>query len=78
VKWRQGRRRKDADQVFHGECQNLAGKSVDQAIGELLVDAVNPLALEVTLAVQQELEARWEERIVFAELRLTAPGMRPS
>jgi DNA invertase Pin-like site-specific DNA recombinase len=53
--------RKDADQVFHGECQSLAGNSVDQAIGELLVEAVNPLALEVTLAVQQELEARWEE-----------------
>ncbi len=53
--------RKDADQVLHGECQSIAGNSIDQAIGDLLVKAVNPLALEVTLAVQQELEARWEE-----------------
>lgn len=53
--------RKDADQVFHGECQSIPGNSIDQAIGDLLVEAVNPLALEVTLAVQQELEARWEE-----------------
>ena len=53
--------RKDADQVFHGECQSIAGHSIDQAIGDLLVEAVNPLALEVTLAVQQELQARWEE-----------------
>ena len=53
--------RKDADQVFHGECQNIAGNGIDQAIGDLLVEAVNPLALEVSLAVQQELEIRWEE-----------------
>jgi len=53
--------RKDADQVFHGECQSITGNCIDQAIGDLLVEAVNPLALEVTLAVQQELQARWEE-----------------
>jgi DNA invertase Pin-like site-specific DNA recombinase len=53
--------RKDADQVFQGECQSITGHSIDQAIGDLLVEALNPLALEVTLAVQQELQARWEE-----------------
>jgi DNA invertase Pin-like site-specific DNA recombinase len=53
--------RKDADFVLHGECQIIGGRAIDQAIGDLLVEAVNPLALEVTLAVQQELEARWEE-----------------
>lgn len=53
--------RKDADLVLHGHCQSIAGNRIDQAIGDLLVEAVNPLALEVTLAVQQELEARWEE-----------------
>ena len=34
---------------------------VDQAIGELLVEAVNPVALEVTLAVQRELQSRLDE-----------------
>lgn len=42
-------------------CQNIVGAGLDDAIGELLVEAVTPLALEVALAVQQELEARSEE-----------------
>lgn len=42
-------------------CQHIVGANLDAAIGELLVAAVTPLALEVTLAVQQELEARAEE-----------------
>ena len=42
-------------------CQNIVGAGLDDAIGELLVEAVTPLALEVALAVQQELEARGEE-----------------
>jgi hypothetical protein len=53
--------RKDADQIVHGVRQIIGGRGIDQAIGDLLVAAVNPLALEVTLDVQQELEARWEE-----------------
>lgn len=53
--------RKEADQVLHGECQRIAGSNIDQAIGDLLVEAVNPLVLDVTLAVQCELETRWEE-----------------
>ena len=42
-------------------CQNIVGAGLDDAIGELLVEALTPLALEVALAVQQELEARGEE-----------------
>jgi len=53
--------RKDSDVILHGECQNIAGSRIDEAVGELLMETVNPLALEVTLAVQQELEVRWEE-----------------
>ena len=49
--------------IEHGEavCQRVPGAGVDQAIGALLVDAVNPVALEVTLAVQRELQSRFEE-----------------
>ncbi|MBI4307907.1 MAG: recombinase family protein [Chloroflexi bacterium] len=49
--------------IQHGQpiCQNIPGRTVDEAIGKLLVDAVTPLALEVSLAVQQELDARVEE-----------------
>jgi len=42
-------------------CQSINGEQVDDAIGRLLVETVTPLALEVTLAVQQEIEQRQAE-----------------
>ena len=42
-------------------CQRVPGAGIDHAIGELLVQAVNPVALEVTLAVQRELQSRLAE-----------------
>jgi DNA invertase Pin-like site-specific DNA recombinase len=42
-------------------CQRIPGAGIDQVIGALLVEAVNPVALEVTLAVQRELQSRFEE-----------------
>lgn len=39
-------------------CQEMPGMGVDEAIGTLLVELMTPLALEVTLAVQEELTAR--------------------
>lgn len=39
-------------------CQQLVGAEIDRAVGELLVQTVTPLALEVALAVQEELETR--------------------
>ena len=42
-------------------CQRIVGGALDHAIGELLVESVSPLALEVALAVQDELEARAQE-----------------
>jgi DNA invertase Pin-like site-specific DNA recombinase len=42
-------------------CQQVLGTNLDRAIGELLVAAVTPLALEVALGVQQELAARVQE-----------------
>jgi len=49
--------------IEHGEavCQRVPGAGIDQAIGLMLVDAVNPVALEVTLAVQRELQSRFDE-----------------
>lgn len=51
------------DGIQHGQpiCQSIPGHSIDAAIGRLLLEKVTPLALEVTLAVQQELQARREE-----------------
>lgn len=42
-------------------CQRIVGGALDRAIGDLLVETVNPLALEVALAVQGELETRAQE-----------------
>jgi DNA invertase Pin-like site-specific DNA recombinase len=42
-------------------CQIIPGGEVDAAMGHLLVDAMTPMTVELTLAVQAELEARVEE-----------------
>jgi hypothetical protein len=42
-------------------CQRLLGEQVDQAVSQLLLDTITPLALEVTLTVQQEIQARLDE-----------------
>jgi DNA invertase Pin-like site-specific DNA recombinase len=42
-------------------CQYILGAKIDESIGSLLLDTLTPMALEVALAVQQELQARHEE-----------------
>jgi hypothetical protein len=42
-------------------CQQIPGRGIDEAIGQLLVEAVSPVALEVALSVQQELQSRLED-----------------
>lgn len=42
-------------------CQTISGISIDQAIGALVIEAVSPLALDVALAIEQELQARLDE-----------------
>jgi DNA invertase Pin-like site-specific DNA recombinase len=42
-------------------CQSIVGTKIDEAIGNLLVEAVTPMALEMTLAVQEELQSRLDE-----------------
>ncbi len=42
-------------------CQSIAGTAIDAAISDLLVEAVTPMALELALAVQQEISTRLEQ-----------------
>lgn len=42
-------------------CQRIPGVTVDRAIGELLVETMTPMALDVALAVQEELSKRLDE-----------------
>jgi DNA invertase Pin-like site-specific DNA recombinase len=50
--------------MFRGEiglCQTVHGGALDAAIGDILIEAMTPLAVEVALSVQQELANRQEE-----------------
>jgi len=42
-------------------CQRIPGGSIDEAVGRLLVQSVTPLALEVALNVQSEIQSRLAE-----------------
>jgi hypothetical protein len=44
-----------------GLCQTVHGGALDAAIGDLIIEAMTPLAIEVALTVQQELVNRHEE-----------------
>jgi hypothetical protein len=42
-------------------CQRVAGAVTDEAVAKLVVEMVTPMAVEVTVAVQKELDTRFEE-----------------
>ena len=42
-------------------CQSISGLGIDEAVGGLLLEILTPHALEVALAVQQELQQRLDE-----------------
>ena len=42
-------------------CQTILGATIDAAVGDLLVEAVTPMALELTLDVQKEIQSRADE-----------------
>jgi DNA invertase Pin-like site-specific DNA recombinase len=46
---------------WESSCQYIPGAGIDEAIGNLLIESVTPLTLEVALEVQQELENRFKE-----------------
>jgi DNA invertase Pin-like site-specific DNA recombinase len=52
-----------ANATRYGEkqCQHIPGHDIDRAMSQLLLETVNPLNLEVALAVQREMETRFEE-----------------
>jgi len=52
---------REVDRFEKSYCQSISGYSLDLAIGALLLETVTPLALEVALQVQQEMQSRWDE-----------------
>lgn len=51
------------DGIEHGVavCQRLSGAVIDEAVGKLVMEALTPMTLEITLAIQNEVEARFIE-----------------
>jgi hypothetical protein len=49
--------------IEHGDaiCQHVPGAGIDEAVGNILVEAVTPVTIEVALAVQRELQSRLDE-----------------
>jgi DNA invertase Pin-like site-specific DNA recombinase len=49
--------------IAHAEsiCQQIPGAGIDRLIGDVLVEAVSPMTLDVALTVQQELQSRLDE-----------------
>ena len=45
----------------NSSCQSITGVEIDAAVGRMLVDAVTPKALALTLAVQEEVQSRLDE-----------------
>jgi len=52
---------REGNQHGHAICQHITGASIDEAVGGLVLDAVNPVALDLTLAIQHELQTRLDE-----------------
>jgi hypothetical protein len=42
-------------------CQSVPGTAIDRTVGDILIEAMSPVAVEVALAVQQELQSRLDE-----------------
>src|SRR4051794_6598805 len=42
-------------------CQRIPGADIDRVVGDILLELVNPVTLEVALTVQQELQSRLDE-----------------
>ena len=57
-------------------CQRIPGAEIDRVLGDLLLELVNPVKLEVALTVQHELQARLEEtdHLRKQQVELRCPG----
>ena len=51
----------EGNDTASAKCQSITGTGIDRAIGEVLLQTVSPVSLEVALQVQAELDARIHE-----------------
>jgi len=43
------------------DCQSIAGRPIDEAVGMLVAEMMTPSAIELALQIRSEIEARQEE-----------------
>jgi DNA invertase Pin-like site-specific DNA recombinase len=51
-------------------CQRIHGEALDAAVGDLLIESLTPLNLEMTMAIQAEIQARVDETDRLREQRV--------
>ena len=61
---------RESIETASAKCQSIAGAAIDRAVGELLVELMTPVTLEVALQVQDELAARAEEADLWRAQRV--------
>ena len=69
VRYRSTRGKQEAwyicDRAYHKlgapDCQSIAGRPVDEAIGALVAERMTPAAVELALEIRREIEARQQE-----------------
>ena len=52
-------------------CQSVRGSAIDDAIGALILDSVTPVAIELTLAIEDEIAGRIEQAATQRITQLT-------
>jgi len=52
---------KEGIECAERKCQQIPGVGIEQTVGDLLIEAMSPVALDVALAVQEEMQSRLEE-----------------
>ena len=61
---------KEGIETASARCQSISGAAIDRAVGELLVELMTPLTLDVALQVQDELTARAGEADLWRTQRV--------
>ena len=61
---------RESIETASAKCQSIAGAAIDRAVGELLVELMTPVTLEVALQVQDELAARADEADLWRAQRV--------
>jgi len=59
-------------------CQIIPGARIDAAVGDLLIQAMTPMAIDVALAVEQEMKMRLQEADDLRRHQLDRADMRPN